>query len=65
MEKHSENKDLARANIKIQNFQERFSPEEGLLKGTVFPELYRPYYAGEDKECPEKNKKGGKHDVKR
>lgn len=50
--------ELARAYIVIQRFKERFSPKEGLRKGTVFPELYRPYYAYEHGEC---GKNGGKN----
>lgn len=37
------NQDLARARITIQKFQKRWKPEEGLHRGTIFPELYRPY----------------------
>lgn len=35
--------ELARAYIKNQQYTKRFSPMEGLQKGTIFPELYMPY----------------------
>ena len=35
--------ELARAYIKDQQYTKRFSPMEGLEKGTIFPELYMPY----------------------
>lgn len=35
--------ELARAYIKIQQYRNRFKPLTGLFKGTIFPELYRPY----------------------
>jgi hypothetical protein len=35
--------ELARAYFKIQQFNRVFKPMEGLQKGTIFPELYRPY----------------------
>jgi len=37
--------ELAQAYIPFQTFnaENLFSPEEALLKGTIFPELYRPY----------------------
>lgn len=38
------NHDLARAHIQIQQFVKRWPPQEGLFRGTIFPELYRPYY---------------------
>ncbi len=34
---------LARAYVPFQRFCSIFSPEEGLHKGTAFPELYQPY----------------------
>jgi hypothetical protein len=34
---------LARAYVPFQKYGKRFRPEEGLSKGTVFPELYMPY----------------------
>jgi len=36
---------LAQAYVPFQTFnaENLFSPEEALLKGTIFPELYRPY----------------------
>lgn len=36
--------ELARAFIKPQKYTQRFSPMEGLDKGTIFPELYCPYH---------------------
>lgn len=38
---------LARAYVPFQKFCTVFSPEEGLRKGTAFPELYEPYIAKE------------------
>ncbi len=38
------NNDLARARIQIQQYVRRWPPREGLFRGTIFPELYRPYY---------------------
>ena len=37
--------ELAQAYVPFQTFRagNLFSPEEALLKGTIFPELYRPY----------------------
>ncbi|GAB6099572.1 hypothetical protein JCM16358_14510 [Halanaerocella petrolearia] len=35
--------DLAEAYIPFQEYNRRYSPKEGLMKGTIFPELYRPY----------------------
>lgn len=35
--------ELARAYIKIQEYGRKYSPEEGLEKGTIFPDLLRPY----------------------
>jgi hypothetical protein len=43
----NDNKELARAYIKIQHYHERWEPLKGLMKGTIFPELYRPYYPKE------------------
>ncbi len=40
-------KELARAYIKIQYYHKRWDPIKGLIKGTIFPELYRPYYPRE------------------
>ncbi|MBO8128775.1 MAG: spore coat associated protein CotJA [Peptococcaceae bacterium] len=37
---------LAEAYVPIQLYDERFCPEVALMKGTLFPSLYRPY-------CPE------------
>jgi len=36
--------ELARAYIPFQIYTKSFSPEEALAKGTMFPELYRPYH---------------------
>lgn len=54
MEKHNNNEDLARAHITIQQFRERWDPEKGLYRGTIFPELYRPYKVGNEEEGNEK-----------
>ncbi|MDN5347951.1 MAG: hypothetical protein PWP65_1515 [Clostridia bacterium] len=34
---------LAEAYVPWQEYGKTFNPEEGLRKGTIFPELYRPY----------------------
>ena len=34
---------LARAYVPIQMFSTRLEPMEGLMQGTIFPELYMPY----------------------
>lgn len=34
---------LARAYVPVQVFIRKFEPFEGLMRGTIFPELYRPY----------------------
>ncbi len=39
--------ELARAYVPPQMFSRVWSPAEGLAKGTIFPELYRPYEPGE------------------
>jgi hypothetical protein len=38
--------ELARAYIVPQMYSRIWSPAEGLMKGTIFPELYRPYEPG-------------------
>lgn len=35
--------EFARAYIRNQQYTKRYSPMEGLQKGTIFPELYMPY----------------------
>lgn len=35
--------ELARAYVPPQRYSQVWSPAEGLMKGTIFPELYRPY----------------------
>jgi len=35
---------LAQAYVPWQTFDKTFSPKEALQKGTLFPELYRPYH---------------------
>ena len=47
-------KELARAYIPFQQMGNIFPLKEGLIKGTIFPELYRPYEKG-----PWANKEGG------
>lgn len=59
--KSSDEMQLARAYFKIQQYTRRFSPMEGLKKGTIFPELYLPYgphHSG--KKEPEVNRKGAR-----
>lgn len=34
---------LAEAYVPYQVFQKVYEPIKGLMKGTIFPELYRPY----------------------
>lgn len=34
---------LARAYVPIQSWSTPYSPQEALTRGTIFPELYRPY----------------------
>jgi hypothetical protein len=41
---------LARAYVPFQKLCNTFSPVEGLVKGTIFPELFSPY-EGENKKC--------------
>jgi len=36
-------KRLARAYVPIQQYGRIFSPEEALMKGTLFPDLWSPY----------------------
>lgn len=38
-----DNMELAQAYVPFQKLGHIYSPEEGLIKGTIFPELYRPY----------------------
>lgn len=40
---HMDGKKLAQAYIPWQRFNQCFSPSEALDRGTLFPELYRPY----------------------
>ncbi|NLY75262.1 MAG: spore coat associated protein CotJA [Firmicutes bacterium] len=35
---------LAQAYIPFQVYVNRWDPMKGLMMGTIFPELYRPYY---------------------
>ncbi|WP_258359078.1 spore coat associated protein CotJA [Moorella sulfitireducens (nom. illeg.)] len=35
--------ELARAYVPWQRYTNRWDPMEGLVQGTIFPELYRPY----------------------
>ncbi len=41
--------ELARAYIPFQMMNQVFSPNEALRKGTLFPELYRPYRLKENR----------------
>jgi len=38
---------LARAYVPPQVYRGRWSPMEGLMRGTIFPELYSPYVPSE------------------
>ncbi|MGE5528867.1 MAG: spore coat associated protein CotJA [Patescibacteria group bacterium] len=38
---------LARAFVQRQAYSGRWSPREGLERGTIFPELYSPYIPSE------------------
>ena len=40
---YSSNFKLATAYIPFQNYSRIYIPQEALNKGTIFPELYRPY----------------------
>lgn len=44
------NNDLARAYIPFQIMDKVYSPREALKKGTLFPELYRPYVMKDEKD---------------
>lgn len=39
----NQNLRLARAYVPFQVYNQRWEPLEGLMKGTIFPELYFPY----------------------
>ena len=39
----SRNKELARAYVPFQIMNQVFNQEEALRRGTLFPELYKPY----------------------
>jgi hypothetical protein len=43
MYSHNDQMRLARAYVPFQIYSERLNPMEGLMKGTIFPELYFPY----------------------
>ncbi len=43
IENYSPNFKLATAYIPFQNYGQIYSPQEALTKGTLFPQLYRPY----------------------
>jgi hypothetical protein len=36
---------LAQASVPFQIYTNRWDPRKALCMGTVFPELYRPYYS--------------------
>lgn len=42
--------ELARAYVPFQKLCSIYSPEEGLINGTIFPELNKPY-SPDKKEC--------------
>ncbi|HHY08791.1 MAG: spore coat associated protein CotJA [Syntrophomonadaceae bacterium] len=52
---------LARAYFKIQQYTKRYSPMEGLQRGTIFPELFMPYGPRRGRK---KEGDGGKKGVK-
>jgi hypothetical protein len=37
---------LAQAYVPVQIYVNRWDPMKALMMGTIFPELYRPYYGG-------------------
>ncbi|PAB59912.1 spore coat associated protein CotJA [Anaeromicrobium sediminis] len=37
---------LARAYVPFQRLDKTYSPEEALMRGTLFPELYQPFVRG-------------------
>ena len=39
----NEHRELGQAYVPFQRADKIFKPEVGFIKGTVFPELYRPY----------------------
>lgn len=45
---------LARAYVPFQSFCSVYEGDKGLLRGTVFPELYSSYCKNPMKECKEK-----------
>jgi len=46
----SDEMQLARAYVRIQPYTKPLSPQEGLAKGTIFADLYRPYNPSKKKE---------------
>lgn len=46
--------ELARAYVPFQKYCDILSPTNSLIRGTVFPELYKPY-CKKDKECKKCN----------
>ncbi|MBU5438557.1 spore coat associated protein CotJA [Tissierella sp. MSJ-40] len=44
------NNELARAYIPFQTMNQVYDPREALKRGTLFPELYRPYIVDESKD---------------
>jgi hypothetical protein len=38
---------LAQAYVPVQIYLNRWDPAKALMMGTIFPELYRPYYGRE------------------
>lgn len=44
---HPPRQELARAYIPFQEFNQVLPPQEGLRRGTIFPELIQPYYSRE------------------
>lgn len=48
MESRYGQKELARAHYEVQRLRKLWKPLQGLMKGTIFPELYRRVYYREE-----------------
>jgi hypothetical protein len=60
-----DNYELARAFINIQRYHHRWEPMEGLFRGTIFPELYRPYRPRDDYRSDHKHPEEFAHPARR
>lgn len=59
MDNRNPQNDLARARFQIQQYHKRWDPMTGLFRGTVFPELFRPYHYEENcNHTPDPDKLG-------